>query len=302
MTQPDLNQTLYFITVVEAGSYTKAAQQLGIPKSTLSRNIQALEEQLDLRLLNRSTRTLSLTKAGETFFNQNQPHIHALQNAHSQMLDYQNNLQGHLKITMPAEVGTSLLGEILPNFLNRYPQIKLEMDFSAENQDLIAKGFDLAIRIGQQLNDSSYIAKRIATPALSLFASPNYLAQHNKIKTIEDLAKHHHILIKSEQSELLFASGQMLKREHYQVCSNSIFFNKSLCLQGLGITMLPQILCQQEKQNKQLVEVLPQHPLQIHNMYAVYPSRKHPSRALTTFLEFLEAEIGLRENELQATN
>lgn len=291
MTQPDLNQTLYFVTVVEANSYTKAAQRLGIPKSTLSRNIQALENRLNLRLLNRSTRTLSLTKAGEAYFTQNQPLIQGLQTAHAQILDYQNNLQGHLKITMPTEIGTNFLGEILPTFMNRYPQIKLEIDFSTVNQDLIANGFDLAIRINQQLEDSTYIAKRLATPSLALYASPAYLASHPKIKTLQDLKTHTHILSKNDYKYLHFIGAEPAFQEHYQVCSNSLTFNKSLCIQGMGIALLPKILCQQELQYNLLQPVLPQHALEKTNMFAVYPSRRHPSRALTTFLSFLEAEI-----------
>ena len=291
MTQPDLNQTLYFVTVVEANSYTKAAQRLGIPKSTLSRNIQALEDRLNIRLLNRSTRTLSLTKAGEAYFNQNQPLIQGFQAAHAQILDYHNDLQGHLKITMPAEVGASFLGEILPTFMNRYPQIKFEIDFSTINQDLIANSFDLAIRINQQLEDSNYIAKRLATPSLGLYASPKYLANHPKIRTLKDLQKHTHILGNNHHKYLHFMGEEPVLRDKSQLCSNSLTFNKSLCVQGMGIALLPKILCQQELQDNSLQPVLPQHHIEKTNMFAVYPSRRHPSRALTTFLSFLETEI-----------
>lgn len=290
-TKPDLNQTLYFVTVVESGSFTKAAERLGVPKSTLSRNIQALEASINLRLLNRSTRKLSLTKAGETYFQNCSPVIQKLQKAHGQILDYQQNIQGRLRVTMPAEVGLGFLADILPGFMNLYPQIELEIDFSTQNHNLVESGFDLAIRIGQQLEDSSYIAKRIASPTIGLYASPDYLEQNPEIKELADLEHHSHILIGANGGNLRLESQEPIIRERSQLLTNSMTFNKSISIQGMGIVVLPKVLCQHEVQTGQLIQVLPEISIQRPNMYAVYPSRNHPGKALTTFLNFIEDEI-----------
>jgi len=295
-TKPDLNQTLYFVTVVESGSFTKAAERLGVPKSTLSRNIQALEASINLRLLNRSTRKLSLTKAGETYFQNCSPVIQQLQKAHGQILDYQQNIQGRLKITMPAEVGLGFLADILPNFMKRYPQIELDIDFSTQNHNLIESGFDLAIRIGQQLEDSSYIAKRIASPTLGLYASPNYLEQNPKIKELTDLQHHMHILIGANGGTLRLENQEPITRERSQLLTNSLSFNKAISIQGMGIAVLPKVLCHHEVQAGHLIQVLPELSIEKPNMFAVYPSRNHPSKALTTFLAYIENEIKKFEN------
>ncbi len=287
----DLNRILYFVNVIEYGNYTKAAERLGVPKSTLSRNVQALEDELKLRLLHRSTRKINLTKAGEKFYQECLPLITQLQNARTKALDYQQDVSGQLRVTMPAEMGSSFLAQILPEFIERFPKIQLEIDFSTSNHNLIEAGFDLALRIGSELEDSSYIAKRIATPHLGLFASPQYLKTHPALETIEDLHQHQHILMNIHKGELYLENREPINRKNYQLSTNSMAFNKSMCLQGLGIAVLPLILCQKELQNGNLVQVLAEYPLLRPHIYAVYPSRIHPSKALTTFIDFVSQEI-----------
>ncbi|NPA72340.1 MAG: LysR family transcriptional regulator, partial [Gammaproteobacteria bacterium] len=182
----DLNRIYYFVTVIECGSYTKAALKINVPKSTLSRHIQGLESDLQLRLLNRSTRKLSLTKAGESFFKDCQPLVTHLQNAHAHISQYHKDVTGKLRVTMPTEIGTNFLNVVLPKFMAQHPKISLEFDFSTENHNLIEAGYDLAIRIGK-LEDSSYIARRIASPKLQLYASPSYLLSSGGIKEIAEI-------------------------------------------------------------------------------------------------------------------
>lgn len=291
----DLNHTLYFVTVVEYGSYTKAAERLAVPKSTLSRSIQALEASIDLRLLNRSTRKLSLTKAGEEYYKTCLPIIQELNKAQAQILDYQQDIQGELKITMPNEVGTGFLAKILPEFMGRYPKIKLEIDFSTENHDLVKEGFDLAIRVGQQLSDSSYIAKRIGTPQLGLFASPSYLESQPSIHQLEDLKQHSHLLISMTNGYLPIQNQEPFLRENYQLSSNSMTFNKSLCINGMGIALIPKILCHKEISEAKLIQVLPKLPIERPHIYAIYPSRNHRSKALTALVDFIQTELKKQE-------
>lgn len=287
----DLNRILYFVTVVECKSFTKAAARLGVPKSTLSRNIQALESDINLRLINRSTRQISLTKAGEEYFQTCLPLITDLNKAQAKIFDYQQDVQGQLKVTMAAEVGMSFLAEILPNFMARFPKIKLEIHFSTDNHNLIEEGFDLAIRIGQQLEDSSYIAKRIATPNLCLFASPKYLQTTTPINKLEDLQQHDHVLMNMSKGYLKLENREPFLRERFQLSTNSMAFNKEMCLADMGIALLPMVLCQNEVNSGRLLKVLPKLAIERPNMYAVYPSRNHQSKAFTTFLDFISEEI-----------
>jgi len=290
-TKPDLNRILYFVTVVECNSFTKAAERLGIPKSTLSRNIQALESDINLRLINRSTRQISLTKAGEEYFHNCLPLITELNKAQAKIFDYQQDVQGQLKVTMAVEVGMSFLAEILPNFMERFPKIKLEIHFSTDNHNLIEEGFDLAIRIDKTLDDSSYIAKRIATPKLGLYAGPKYLQSSPPINKLADLSEHAHVLMNMSKGYLHIEDQSPFVRENFQLSTNSMSFNKEMCIANMGIALLPMVLCQNEIQSGRLVNVLPKLAIDRPNMYAVYPSRNHQSKAFTTLLNFISEEI-----------
>ena len=192
---------------------------------------------------------------------------------------------------MAAEVGTTLMAEVLPAFLNRFPQIKFEMHFSTDNHNLIEEGFDLAIRIGRELEDSSYIAKRLASPAMGFFASPEYLKNHPPIKNLEDLTKHNHILMNIQQTLLNIKGHQPFVREQFQLSSNSMAFNKAMALRNHGIAVLPLVLCKTEVSSGKLQPVLPTLELESPNIFAVYPSRHHLSKALTSFIDFISDEI-----------
>jgi len=286
----DLNQIYYFITVVECNSYTKAAQRLSLSKSTLSRHIQALENRVQTRLLHRSTRKISLTKAGEQFFNNCLPLITHLQNTYAQTNQYHKDITGELRITMPPEFGTCFLHDVLPQFLDQHPNIKIELDLSTHNQDLITQGFDLAIRIGE-LEDSSYIAKRIATSKMGLYASPKYLLSAGEVNTIRDIKHHKNIMISLKPDTMTFHEEEPQLIGNYQISSNSMTLNKLLCINAQGLTVLPSILCEAEVKSGELVQLLPNAPFENPNIYAVYPSRVHPTKALTTLIDFIANEL-----------
>lgn len=282
----DLNRIYYFVTVVECGSYTKAAQRLSIPKSTLSRHIQALEDELKIRLIHRSTRKLSVTKAGDLLFHECLPLVSHLQNAHTQIRDYHQDVTGQLRVTMPTEIGTGFLNTVLPKFMERHPNIQLDIDFSTSNHNLIEEGFDLALRTGN-LQDSSYIAKRISTPKVSLYASPDYLLSSGGIHSIDEINRHQNIIVSLSKGLLHIHGRDPIHRQNYRLSTNSMTFNKLMCVEGLGIALLPDILCQEDIKSQKLVKVLPNLPIEQPNIYAIYPSRNHPSKALTTFIDFI---------------
>jgi DNA-binding transcriptional LysR family regulator len=283
----DLNRILHFITIVECGGYTKAAQKLNLSKSTLSKSLTALEENLQIRLLNRSTRKLSLTFAGEKFFNSSLPLVTNLQKVHSEVSEFNQKIKGHLRITMPHEVGTSIIDNVLPIFMELYPDISFEFDFSTTNYGLIEEGFDLAIRIGD-LEDSSYIARKLLSMSISLYASKNYLKIYGEPQELEDLNKHKYIAPPVANNEIPIKGRQPFTFSGKpSISSNSISFNKSMCLLNHGITLIPDVLCVEEVRGANLVKILPKYELISKNMYLVYPSRNHLSRALKVFNDFL---------------
>ena len=285
----DLNRILYFVTVAECGSFTKAGKKLKLPKSTLSRHIKNLEDDLQVRLLNRSTRKLSTTRAGERFFNECLPLVTHLQNAQNQVSDLHHDLVGCLKITMPTELG-GFLKQTLPEFMQLHPEIDFEIDFSTTNHDLIKEGYDLAIRIGE-MEDSSYIARRLMTPQLAFYASPSFLLKHGQPQTIDDLNAFPNILISLRKRWVMANSQKVIERTNGRISTNSMNFNREMCLKGLGIALLPGAYCEEDVKAGRLVNILKDEPIQNPNVYAVYPSRNHLSKALKTFIDFIAQEM-----------
>ena len=287
----DLNRILHFITITECGSYTKAGQKLGLPKSTLSKSLAALEESMQVRLLNRSTRKLSLTHAGKQFFNRSLPLITNLQNAHLEISELSEKIKGNLRVTMPYELGDVFICNILPEFMDNYPEISFEFDFSYENKDLIEEGFDLAIRVGE-LDDSSYIAKKLTSSSIGFYASPKYLQRYGEPKSLAELEQHKNILPinvgkffqKDQKSVPNFTKS-------FVCSSNSLLFNKGLCIAGKGIAGLADVFCVEEVASGKLIKILSATAIINSNIHLVYPSRSHKSKALSVFSSFLLDKI-----------
>ncbi len=287
----DLNRILHFITIVECGSYTKAGQKLGLPKSTLSKSLSALEESMQVRLLNRSTRKLSLTHAGKQFFNTSLPLITNLQNAHLEVSELSEKIKGNLRVTMPYELGYAFICQILPEFMDNYPEISFEFDFSYENKDLIEEGYDLAIRVGE-MDDSSYIAKKLTSSSIGFYASPKYLQLYGEPKSLAELEQHKNILPINVGK--FFQNGQESVPDFTKsllFSSNSLLFNKGLCLAGKGIAGLANVFCVEEVASGKLIKILSDTGAIHSNLYLVYPSRSHKSKALSVFNSFLLDKI-----------
>lgn len=286
----DLNRVFYFVTVVEAGSYTAAGERLRVPKSTLSRHVKALEDELQIRLLNRSTRQLSLTRSGERFFKDCLPLITHLQNAHAQLADERERVSGHLRVTMPSELALVFLSRVLAEFLKHHSQIFLDLDMSHQNQDLIQDNYDLALRIGH-LADSSYIARRLATMKTGLYASVDYLNRHGRPTSLEDLTQHDILFLGGLEKQVTWFGEALAKRLRSQLNSNNVLFNLSMCQQGVGISILPEAIASPSVEAGQLEPILPNVVKAETNLYAVYPSRKHPSKAMMAFIEFVSKKL-----------
>lgn len=178
-----------FVTVVECGSFSLAGQKLGLSKSAISKRISQLEQHLGIQLLQRTTRSLSLTDAGARYFEYIRPAVQLTQEGLDAISELQQTPRGNLRISVPMVFGRLYIAPLIAEFLKRYPDIQLQMQMDDKITDLIAGGFDLAIRIGE-LPDSSLIARKIA-PCLSVIcASPAYLTQHGLPMTPCELTQH----------------------------------------------------------------------------------------------------------------
>jgi DNA-binding transcriptional LysR family regulator len=290
----DLNAMRLFAQVVEAGSFTAAARELSMPKSTLSRRITQLESELDCRLLQRTTRSLRLTDLGADFYSHCQRMVAEAKEAEQAISRGQEIPRGLLRVTAPVEFGIDLLGALAAEYLQRYPDVTLELDLSNRFVDLIEEGFDLALRAGR-LEDSSLIARRLGESRLTVSASPAYLARRGSPTTPKQLTEHDCLVYPGADGRcLLQFSGpnQMVQVElQGRLVANSLGTLRDAAIAGLGIAALPLSLCREALEQGRLQPVLEDWLLPTDGIYAVYPSPRHLTPKLQSFMEFVAQRL-----------
>lgn len=193
----DLNDTLMFVKVVETGSFTSASRALGVPKATLSRKLQDLERRLGATLVKRTTRRLGLTEAGQIYYEHSARIARELDEAESAVTQHNGTPRGWLRFTAPYALGSDSIGPLLPEFMARYPDLRVEANLTNDRLDLIASDMDVAIRVGA-LEDSTLSARKLTEIRTSLYASPDYLARHGAPLEPNDL-RHHRAICSSKQ-------------------------------------------------------------------------------------------------------
>jgi len=289
----DLNDIAIFTKVVEHHSFSGAARYLGLPNSAVSRKVARLEHQLGVKLLQRTTRKLHLTEAGELFY-QHCSHIVAeAEDAERLVSDLQQQPRGHLKITTPIALGSYFICEFVAEFMVKYPEMNVEMELTGRMVDLIEEGFDLAIRAGQP-EESSLVGRKLGVAKQLIVASPEYLQQHESIKTPEDLKSHTCILPqwqktvvwqfkKYTSSETIIVNGRLR-------CNDLTFIRKSAEL-GQGIALLPDFVCSESLNNNRLVSLFDEYSVAGIELYAVYPDRRYLPKKVRLFLDELIAFV-----------
>ena len=299
MTQPpDLNEILVFVRVAEQRSLTKAGQLLGLPKSTISRKLSQLEDRLGVSLVQRTTRTLSLTDAGQTYLDRCARIIADLQEADSLVASMQAGPSGTLRVSAPPELGNLLLDELACEYLEAYPDVSLELDLSQRQVDLVAEGFDLAVRVGT-LPDSTLVARRLAYPVFALYASPSYLASRGVPQKPADLAAHDCLVFtaRPERDWHLepVAGGEALRLDvSGRAATNSMLMLRDLALGGFGIALMAERLAQDGLAAGKLTRVLADWQAVGAALYAVYPGRRFLAPKAEAFLELLLKRLAPR--------
>jgi DNA-binding transcriptional LysR family regulator len=275
-----------FALVAECGSFTAAAARVGLPKSSVSQRISQLEQRLGIRLMNRTTRQLNLTFAGERYLLHCQEMMQASERADQAIANLRENPSGRLRITSPAGIGATLLARCNAEFLQLYPDVTLDVSVSDDIRDLVQEGFDIALRTGQP-QDSSLIGRRVGYCERTLVASKHYLEQHAPITHPQQLAEHrciaHHAwnewVLKQDNAyyRWLLPPGHL---------TDNLVYARECALGDAGITQLPRFLTEGAMADDRLVPVLPEWEMEGNELWLVYPSRKLNSPALAKFIEF----------------
>ena len=284
---PEFDRMAVFVQVVESGSFTAAAQALGLPKSTVSQQVARLEASLGVRLLQRSTRKLSLTAAGQLYVGHCQRMVEAGRAADAAVSRLRAAPAGQLRLTAPEASGVLLFAGLVPAFRRRYPLISVDMLVTDAHLDLIGERIDLAFRTGR-LADSSFVSRHVGEVRRALVAAPDYVAHAGLPVSPADLADHaclvHH---PAPDWPLTGADGLQRVVPPPGMRSSSLMYLQQAAVHGAGIAMLPAFMCRRELAGGQLVELLAAYPPLPNQYFAVYPTRTHVSAALRAFLDFV---------------
>ncbi|MEO6352769.1 MAG: LysR family transcriptional regulator [Oxalobacteraceae bacterium] len=292
----DPNDLLLFARVVEEGSFSRAAERMAMPKSTLSRRITALETQLGERLLLRTTRKLTVTDFGNSVLLHAQQVTSEVEAALALAQHRQVEPSGRLRVSMPADFANEVLGPMLAEFVVKYPAIALELDLSPRRVDLIGENFDVAVRMGELPDDASLAARRLAVFSVGLYASPDYLARRGIPSEPEALMEHDvlHLLARNgEPAPWLFSRDDM----HWEgappgrVSANSPELLIRLACSGAGITMLSDHFAEPHVRSGALAQVLADWSLPAVPAWAVFPGRRLMPTRTRVFLDAMQAEF-----------
>jgi len=296
----DANDLLLFSLVVEAGSFSRAAEKLGAPVSTVSRRISALEERFGERLLHRSTRRLMITEFGVGVLEHARALAAEVEGAMALAQHRQAEPSGRLRVSLPADFATITLPEMLSRFAREHPAIVLDLDLSPRRVDLIGEKYDLAVRIGDLSDDPQLVARKLADLAAGLYASPSYLREVGAPVDPDDLLDLHGLLFPSRAGD---GRGWVLERgvgkdrrqwkgtpRRYTV-ANSPSVLLAMAQAGYGVVSLPRILAQAPVAEGALALVLPDWNPAPGPCWAVFPSRRLMPARTRAFLEALVAAM-----------
>lgn len=286
-----LEEMTTFVTIVEAGGISHAADRLNIGKSAVSRRIADLEERLGAQLITRTTRRMSLTDAGKEFYKRSQQILNEVEAAEASVSQQRQQLKGPLRVAAPLSFGLMHLQGVITEFQLAHPEVQLDLELNDRRVDLIEEGFDMAIRIGE-LADSSLIARRICAIDHSICASPAFWQEHGKPQTPADLAKLPCLMYSNSEENkrvTLHDAKQNpvnVTMQAHMYCNNGDFARTS-ALAGIGFMITPNFIVYRDLEAGKLEAVLTEYRYKNMTLNVVYPSRRFVSRKVTTLIDLL---------------
>lgn len=295
MTRPselDLNGLPIFLALVEAGSFTAAADRLGCTKTKVSLQIRQLEERLGVTLFQRTTRRVQPTQAGETLYRECRPLLAGLQEALAVAEGDGHQLRGELRLTAPEDYAARVLGPAVVEFGQRHPALRIELRSGDRISDMLEEGIDLAFRLGW-LKDSTLRSRSLGTFQQYLVAAPDYLARHGTPDDPEALAEHAWVAFTPLASPLTwtFRHGEESRRVQMKarLAASSTAALSALLVAGGGISVMADISADAELRAGRLVRVLPAWSLPSGGVHAVYPPGRHLPARVRAFMTFFQA-------------
>lgn len=279
-----------FVRIIDAGTISKAANQLGIAKSAVSRRLVDLETRLGVQLLNRTTRQSSLTDAGREYYQRSIQILADVNELNAAASDAKALLSGNISIAAPLSFGLQHLTPVINKFANAHPGVDIRLDFADRQVDLIEERFDVAIRIAK-LKDSSYIARKLTPISIVLCASPDYLKRNGTPKTPEDLKAHdilHYANSPDQTLHFIDPDGQPINLKlPARIMANNGDYLCDATLAGLGLSFIPTFMAFEEIEKGDLVCVMQNYTFPTLYAYAIYPQTRHLSKRVRVFIDML---------------
>lgn len=291
----DLNRLHIFRTIILAGNLTKAAVQLGLPKSKVSRQLAALEEEVGCELVFRTTRQLQLTPVGKELLQSALPHLSELEGALERIAQGSEEVSGRLRVTVPDDMGTVFMGGIVSTFMSMYPKVLLEVHVTNQKLDLIRDSFDLALRIGK-LKDSTLVQRKIGNIRLSPYISPELKARSSLVEphdlaSLPHLAFTTHLDPKNAMLRLHRSGDSRTVKTEVAFASNSFFVLRDLAARGRGFTMLPAFVAEDALRRNELIPALREWSAEGQPVHLVTPHQRDIPVRARKFIEHLQTEM-----------
>jgi DNA-binding transcriptional LysR family regulator len=300
----DYNRVALFVNVVRAGSFTAAGDHLGLPKSSVSRSLTQLEKELGVRLLQRTTRKLALTDAGQAYYDAVSRAVASVDEADAAVRELGAEPRGRVRISAPPAFGNMDMANAFARFTRQHPGIRVEISISSRAVDLVSEGFDLAIRAGR-LEDSTLIARRLGSAEAALFASPGYLRRRGRPKSIAELPAHDWILYRAHDGQAQLRlhdpdGGEHSVQVSAAIVSDDLPFCASAAEAGAGLALLPVHAVLNWLHAGRLEPVLPGWLHRGNSLYVVMPSTRQLPARVALVRDFLVEQLTRRMAESQA--
>lgn len=279
-----------FVGVINAGSFTAAAQALGHSTSYVSKEVTRLEKRLGSRLLNRTTRTISLTDAGKAYFERCSQIIIDAENAERSINRLQDSPRGLLRVNAPLSIGSIYLNDYFPEFMGRYPEITLEVEFNDRLIDVVAEGYDVVVRAGE-IKDSNLVARKLIMSKSVVVASPEYLKKHGQPETANEIGQHvclaYSLIPNPTTWDLVKDGHHTVINFSPKLLANNAELELAMLVSGVGIGRIPLFCCEKEVASGQLKIILEDYEQPEIGVYAVFPHRQYLTAKVCAFVDFL---------------
>lgn len=297
------NPLQIYVAAVEAKNFSQVAQQMGLTPSAVSKQISQLETRLGVRLLHRTTRSISPTEAGALYYERCRRMLQDLAETEQMIKDLEQSPRGLLRVWVPSIFGRSMLARVVDDFCKAYPNIQVELLVSDAPMDLVGAGYDVGIHLGE-LPDSRLVAKTMGPFNLVLCATPQYFSERHTPQTLEDLAEHELIIVSGNEFadlrkvKTLAKAARLLERP-LRFCTNDLDLAYHATLTGLGIAALPFYLIQRHLESGRLLHVLPAFETPSQNVHIIYNQPRYLSQKTREFIDFITRYFIEREAELR---